>query len=108
MADVGDGADLALEVGLNVRGEPEIARLGPRDDFGIPPAGSVTRFVSARLKGNNCRMAARPAMDSLTPCMSGASCEPVKSHRPMWRGWASMRERTWFNSSGTFWISSKI
>ena len=42
----------------------------------------LTRSVSARLSGSSCKIAARPAIDSLTPCINGASWEPVKSIAP--------------------------
>ena len=54
------------------------------------------------------RMIARPAMDSDTPCINGASCDPVSSHWPVRRGRRSMRERTNANTSGTFCTSSRI
>ncbi len=36
----------------------------------------------------------RAAMDSLTPCIKGASCEPMNIHWPILRGSLSMRVRT--------------
>ena len=39
-------------------------------------------------------MAARPAIDSLMPCMSGASWEPVNNHCPIRRGPVSIMVRT--------------
>ena len=52
-------------------------------------------------------MAARPAIDSLMPCISGASWEPVNSHCPIRRGPVSITVRTYASNSGVFWISSK-
>ena len=49
---------------------------------GIPASfpSSVTFDVSCVENGKSCITAARPAMDSDTPCISGASCEPVSNH----------------------------
>jgi hypothetical protein len=44
----------------------------------------------------------------VTPCISGASCDPVSSHRPTRRGSRSMRARTNAKISGTFCASSRI
>ena len=51
-----------------------------------PPCRRVTLSVSDELKGNSCKIAARPAMDSVMPRIRGASCNPVKSHCPIRRG----------------------
>jgi hypothetical protein len=54
----------------------------------------VTFLLSVTDSGSKCITAARPASDSVTPCINGASWEPDKNHCPLRRGAASMRVRT--------------
>jgi hypothetical protein len=56
------------------------AALALASGSGYPPRNGVTLSLSRADSGSSCRIAARPAIDSLTFCIKGASWEAVKNH----------------------------
>jgi hypothetical protein len=104
-----DAEEMACEAGI---GEIELGRLdqtfteilvernhnaaapGRATTSGKPPRTTDTLECSDDENGRSCRTAARPAIDSVTPRINGASCDPVSSHCPVFLGAGSMRGRT--------------
>ena len=81
------------ELGHFITAKLPMAAEGRASTSGNPPRHIETRDVSCSDKGSRWNTATRPAIDSDTPRIKDASCDPVSNHRPQRRGTWSMRVR---------------
>ncbi len=105
--DVGEvGAQHRYLVAGFKHGEPGLADGSP---LRSQERGRRGRPSTSRLESGNKRsIAARPANDSVTLCMSNRFREPVKRYWPCWFRFASIFSLMYGSRSGTYCTSSKM
>jgi len=94
IAHIRDGPDIAFEVGLEVRREPELAGPGARKNLWKSTVQETLLSRFFETKRPQLKDSGAPAIDSVIPRIKGDSCEPVNSHSPIRWGRASIRVRT--------------